>query len=144
MCLLFFFYFTKRRYFKNYKNGFSFPLKSSFCPWNIQCSVIYLLFFPVSRFKGPDQKWIFVNMFYNSKGLVTSFRPFFMVLSIEGTGCKEKNQVTFSMVFFTTTYFQKSLACTDWFWLFTKIKNGYGTSFYCRLSAYLFHKHLPC
>ena len=96
----------------------------------------------VSDVKDQNKKGIFINMFWNSKRLVTSSRLFlfFIILSIKGTGCKRKNGVTIPRVSFKITYFQKSLARTGCFKLFTKIKKGYGTSFQCRFTAYLFYK----
>ena len=35
------------------------------------------------------------------------------------------------------------LAYTGCFWLFTNIKKGFGTSFWCTFSIYFFHKNVP-
>ena len=78
------------------------------------------------------------------KGLVTSSRHFcFPKFSPwKATGCKEKNQVTFFMVSFKTNLFSK-ISYMHWlFWAVHQIKKAYGTSFYCRFSAYLFHKNV--
>ena len=71
--------------------------------------------------KGHNKKGIFENMFCNSKSLVTSSRLFFSQFCPKKRArCKRKNQVTFFMVFFKITYFQRCLACIGCFGLFTK------------------------
>ena len=44
---------------------------------------------------------------------------------------------------FKISYFQKNFACNDCFGLFTKIKKGSGTSFWCTFSAWFFPKNVP-
>ena len=49
------------------------------------------------------------------------------------------------IIFFQSILFLKEfLACNGCFGLFTKIKNGSGTSFWCTFSAWFFHKKGPC
>ena len=80
-------------------------------------------------------------MFCISERLVTSSRPFwlFIILFIKREWAQRKKSYLF-MVSFKMTYFQKSVARSGCFGVFTKIKKGHGTSFYRKFCAYLFHK----
>ena len=44
--------------------------------------------------------------------------------------------------FQNTLFLKEFLACTDFFGLFTKIKKGSGTSVWCTISAWFFHKNV--
>ena len=49
------------------------------------------------------------------------------------------------MILFRNILFSKEfLACNSSFGLFTKIKKGPGTSFWCTFSASFFHKNILC
>ena len=131
MPAFYFSYFTQKKAFqKLWKIVFISSNKHfSFLRYSMFCFFSFSLQFPDS--KSLTKKWIFVNMFCNSKRQVTSSTSFlfFIILSIKWTGCKGKNQVTFFMVSFKITYFQKSLTCIGCFGLFTKTRKGYGSSF---------------
>ena len=90
----------------------------------LNCLMFCQFFFFSFRFlesKGHNKKGIFENMFCNSKSLITSSRIFFHSLAQKrGARWKGKNQITFFMVFFKITYFQRCLACIGCFGLFTK------------------------
>ena len=77
------------------------------------------------------------DVFQLKERLVTSSTPllFFMILSMNGDWVQRKNQINFFMESSKTSYLwsllnvQKSFAYIGCFGLFTKIENGYGTSF---------------
>ena len=127
----------KKKHFENFEKFF-FPLF-------IQSVVVFSLLCPqFSDSKGKNKKGIFLSMSCNSKRLVTSSRRFFFskFCSYKVTGCKGKNQVTFFMVSFKNNLFSK-ISYIHWLsWAIYQIKNAYGTTFYCRFSAYLFHKNV--
>ena len=60
---------------------------------------------------------------------------------------KEKIKLTFLrlliILFQNILFLKEFLACNGCFGLFTKIKKGSGTSFWCTFSAWLFHKNVP-
>ena len=127
-----FFIFYQKKAFLNYEKWFLFPLKSSFCSWDIEYFAAF--FFSLSQFpdlKGQTEKGVFLIMFCNSKGdwyLVSGLFCFHHLVHKWGLGAK-KNQINFFIVSFKISYFQKSFACTDCLGLFAKIKKGYRTSF---------------
>ena len=93
---------------------------------------IFRHFFPISCCKYVLQL----------KRLVTSSRHFcFSKFSSQKvTGWKGKNQVTFFVIPFKNNLLSK-ISYMHWmFWAICQIKKAHGTIFYCRFSAYLFHK----
>ena len=90
-------------------------------------NLILCRFFPfLSTVNGHTKKGIFVDMFCNSKRLVTSFTFFFHnLVHKKKLDAKVKMKLpTFFVFFFKKNYFQKSLACIGFFGLFIKIKKG--------------------
>ena len=59
----------------------------------------------------------------------------------KGLGSKEKN-LTLIILFQNILFSKKFLACNGCFELFTKMKKGSGTSFWCTFSAWFFHKNV--
>ena len=143
MCLLFFIFYHKKTFQKLWKTVFiSSEIHISF----LRHSMFFFLFFPVSRFKGPDQKINFSKHVLQLKETGNKFITctfFFIILSIKRDWVPRKKSSYLFHGHFWITYLQKFLKCVGCFGLFTKIKKGYGTSFYCRFSAYLFHKSFP-
>ena len=107
----YFFRFYQKKRFKNYeKLIFIFSNKLFLF---LRYSVFFFLSFPVSRFKGPDQKINFFKHVCNSKRQVSSSRTclFFIILSIKRGWVQKKKSSYLFMVSFKITYFQKSLTC---------------------------------
>ena len=141
LCLLFFIFYQKK-HFKNYEK-LLFPLTSIFHSGEIQCFVFSF------SFQDPNQKdqtknLIFLNLFCNSKRMITSFRSFllFKILSKERDWVLRKKS-SFFMISFKITYFPKPLKSIGCSRLFTEIKKGYQTSLYSQFFAHLFHKNFP-
>ena len=116
MCFLFSIFY--QTFFISSKKLFSFLRYSIFC--------YFSLFFPVSRFKEPDQKTNFFKHDLKSKKLLTSSRPllFFIILSIKRGWVQRKKSSYFFYDLFYSNLFTK-VSCIYWlFWLFSKIKKG--------------------
>ena len=77
-------------------------------------------------------------MFSNLKRLVTSSRSF-LFFSIKRNWVQRKKSSYVFHGLFKNDLFPK-VSYIRCFGLFTKTKNGYGNSFYCRFSSYIFHK----
>ena len=119
-----FFIFYQKKAFLNYEKWFLFPLKSSFCSWDIEyfeyCS-FSLFLFTVFRFKGSDRKRNFSNHVLQLKRkLISSFRPFFffIILYINGDWVQKKIKLIFSWSLLKYLIFKSLLhALTVWGYL---------------------------
>ena len=89
------------------------------------------------------KKGIFLNLFRNLKSdwsQVPGSFCFLIFCPLRGTGFKRKNKGNFLRRFDNALFLKEFLTCNGCFRLFTKIKEGSGTSFLCTFSAWFFIK----
>ena len=139
LCLLFFIFYQKKVFQKLLKIVFISSIK--YFSLNV---LFFFLFFPVSRFKGPDQKMNFCKHVLQLKETGNQFHAFFVfrnLLQKKGLGAKKKIKLLFSWSLLKRLISKSLLHLLAILGHLPKLKRRiYGTSFYCRFFAYLFHK----